>query len=273
MNPTNKESKAFTGKVAVVTASITGIGNAILKKLAQNGATTYLAAHLKDDSMQVVNELREQGLDVKYVRFDGFDNTTHRAMIEEVVKNEGKIDILVNNFGLTDPKKDLDLITGDTDTFFKTVNSNLESVYLTSKAALPHMIKQGDGRIVNISSIGSVVPDLGRLGYMVSKAAINSLTQNIAFMYARFGIRCNSIMPGMTATPAVVNALSEEYSKMYLSHTTAGRIAQPEEMANAVYFLVSDESSYINGEIINMAGGFGTGTPLYADYLNGKSIG
>lgn len=269
----NSANQVLKGKVAVVTASITGIGLAILKKLAMNGATTYLAAHLEEDSMKVVNELNEQGCDVKYVYFNGLDNTSHQAMINEVLKNEGRIDMLVNNFGLADVRKDLDLIKGDTDAFFHTVNSNLESVYLTCKAAIPSMIQNGDGRIVNISSIGSIVPDFSRLGYMVSKAAINSLTQNIAFMYSRFGIRCNAIMPGMTATPAVERNLTEDFSKLYTSHIPVGRIAQPEEMANAVYFLLSDESSYINGEIINMAGGFGTGSPLFSDYMSGKTLG
>ena len=177
-------------KVAVVTASITGIGYATVKKLAENGATTYLAAHLKEDSLKAVNELTSQGLNVKYVYFDALDSTTHQACIDEVIQNEGRIDILVNNYGATDVTKDLDLVSGDTDTFFHTVNTNIQSVYLTCKAALPAMIKQGGGSIINVSSIGSIVPDLSRLGYMVSKSAINCLTENIAFEYARYGVRC-----------------------------------------------------------------------------------
>lgn len=260
-------------KVAVVTASITGIGYAALKKLAEHGATTYLAAHLKDDSQKVIDDLTKQGLDVKYVYFDAFDFTTHAACIEEVVKNEGRIDILVNNFGTGNPAKDLDLVNGDTETFFQTVDTNIKSVYLTSKAAIPHMIKQGGGNIVNVSSIGSIMPDLSRLGYMVSKAAINSLTQNIAFEYARMGIRCNAIMPGMTATPAVMQCMTEEFSQAYLKHVPLGRIAQPEEMANAILYFASDDSSYVTGTIQNMAGGFGMGTPMFGDYMSGNSLG
>lgn len=260
-------------KVAIVTASITGIGYATVKKLAENGATTYLAAHLKEDSEKAVKTLTDQGLNVKYVYFDAFDNTSHAACIEEVVKNEGRLDILVNNFGATDPTKDLDLVRGDTETFFRTVNSNIESVYLTSKAAIPHMIQNGGGNIVNVSSIGSILPDFSRLGYMVSKAAINSLTQNIAFEYARMGIRCNSIMPGMTATPAVMECMTEEFSQAYLKHVPLGRIAQPEEMANAILYFASDDSSYVTGTIQNMAGGFGMGTPMFGDYMTGGTLG
>lgn len=260
-------------KVAVVTASITGIGYAALKKIAENGATTYLAAHIEKDCLEAVEALKKQGLDVKYVHFDAFDSTTHQSMIEEVVKQEGRIDILVNNFGTTNPRKDLDLINGDTDTFFNTVNTNIQSVYLTCKAALPHMIQQGGGNIVNVSSIGSILPDLSRLGYMVSKAAINSLTQNIAYEYARQNIRCNAIMPGMTATPAVMQYMTKEFSEDYLKHVPLGRIAQPEEIADAILYLVSDESSYITGNILNMAGGFGMGTPQFSDYMMGNTLG
>lgn len=259
--------KKLQDRVAIVTASITGIGFACLKKLAENGAITYLAAHLEDESLSVIKPLIEDGLNVKYVYFNALDNTTHAKMIEEVISNEGRLDILVNNFGATDVTKDLDLVNGDTETFFKTIRTNLESVYLTSKAAVPHMIKQGNGSIINISSIGAIVPDLGRMGYAVSKSAINSLTQNIALQYARFGVRCNAIMPGATATPALLNNMSEEFIQSFLSHVPLNRMAQPEDIANAALYFASDDSSYATGIIHNLAGGYALGTPQYSDFI------
>ena len=100
--------KRLENKVAIVTASITGIGQACVRKLAEHGATVYLAAHLKEESIEVVNLLRNENLNVKYVYFDAFDSTTHTAMIKNVIREEGKIDILVNNFGTTDVNKDFD---------------------------------------------------------------------------------------------------------------------------------------------------------------------
>ena len=97
-------------------------------------------------------------------------------MVEEVIKDAGRIDILVNNFGTTDAQKDKNLVDGDTDTFFDTVNTNLKSEYLPCKAVVPYMIENGGGSIINISTIGSIVPDLGRLGYVVSKSGVNALT-------------------------------------------------------------------------------------------------
>lgn len=262
--------KKLENKVAVVTASITGIGYACLKKLAEHGATTYLAAHLKEESMNVVSSLQNQGLDVKYVYFNALDETTHQSMIEEVIKAEDKIDILVNNYGATDVTKDFDLLNGDTETFFQTIRTNLASVYLTSKAVVPYMIRQHNGSIINISSIGAIVPDLSRLAYTVSKSAINALTQNIAMQYARQGIRCNVVMPGLTATPAALNNMSEEFLNSFLSHVPMGRMATPEDIANAVLYYASDDSSFVTGMIHNLAGGYGLGTPQYAEFMGRK---
>lgn len=255
------------GKVAVVTASITGIGNTCLEKLASQGATTYLAAHLKNESLEAIEVLKNKGYNVKYTYFDATDDTTHQAMIKDVLEQEGKIDILVNNFGITDPQKDLDLVSGDTDSFFQTLHYNIASVYLTCKEAIPAMIKNGGGSIINISSVASATPDVSRLAYTVSKSAINSLTQNIALQYARFGVRCNAVLPGMTLTPAL-RVMPSEFLKAFERHIPIGRAAQPEDIANVVAFLASDESAYLTGSLQNLGGGFGLGTPLYADIMS-----
>ena len=260
--------KKLENKVAIVTASITGIGQSSLKKLAEHGAKVYLAAHLKEESMAVVSALCEEGLDAKYVYFNALDATTHSAMIEEVVKQEGRIDILVNNYGGTDSKKDFDLLTGDSEAFFKIIRTNLESVYLTSKAAIPYMMKQGGGSIVNISSIGAIVPDLSKMAYAVSKATINALTQNIALQYARAGVRCNAIMPGLTATPAAMNNLSDDFLQSFLRHVPMGRMATPEDIANAVLYYASDDAAFVTGMLHTVAGGYALGTPQYSDFID-----
>ena len=257
--------KRVDNKVALVTSSTRGIGLAIAQTLAKEGARVYLAVRRLDAGQEVADEIIKQGGFAKPVYFDASKVETYTSMIEEVVEAEGRIDILVNNYGTTDVQKDLDLVHGDTKTFFDIVNNNLESVYLPCKVAVPHMIKNGGGSIVNISTIGSVNPDLGRVAYVVSKAAINALTQNIAVQYAKQGIRCNAVLPGLIATDAAMNNMSEEFLTHFLRHVPLDRTGYPQDIANAVLFFASDESSYITGTLQEVAGGFGMPSPIYGD--------
>ncbi len=253
------------GKIALVTSGTRGIGLQCVKTLAENGAKVYIGARRLEAAEEISKELAEKGLFAKGVYFDATKEETYNTMVEDVIKDAGKIDILVNNYGGTDAKNDKDLVNGDTDVFFNTINTNLKSVYLPCKAAIPHMIENGGGSIVNISSIGSVVPDLGRIGYCVSKAGVNSLTQNIAVQYARNNIRCNAVLPGLIATDAAINNMSEEFVESFLKHVPLKRFGKPEDIANAVLYLASDESSFVTGEIVKVAGGFSMPSPLYGD--------
>ena len=131
------------------------------------------------------------------------------------------------------------------------------------------MIENGGGSIINISTIGSIVPDLGRLGYVVSKSGVNALTENIAVQYAIHNIRCNAVLPGLIATDAALNNMSQEFIDSFLKHVPLNRFGLPTDIANAVLFLASDESSFITGEILSVAGGFAKPSPLYGDNVRG----
>ena len=257
--------KRVENKVALVTSSTRGIGLATAKLLAKEGARVYLAVRRMDAGAEVADQIIAEGGFAKPVYFDASKVETHTSMIEEVLKAEGRIDILVNNYGATDVKKDFDLVNGDTEAFFNIVNQNLESVYLPCKAAVPAMIKNGGGSIVNISTIGSVNPDLGRIAYVVSKAAINALTQNIAVQYAKQGVRCNAVLPGLIATDAALENMTDEFLESFLRHVPLNRMGLPEDIANAVLFYASDESSFITGALQEVAGGFGMPSPIYGD--------
>lgn len=256
-------------KVALVTSSTKGIGLQIARTLAHDGAFVFLGARRLEASKEIADELNENGYHAKEVYFDATLENTYASMVETVVQEASRIDILVNNFGSTDSKKDLDLLHGDTEVFFQTINRNLKSVYLPIKTALPHMIKQKSGSIINISSIGSVVPDVGRIGYVVSKAAINALTINTAIQYASHNIRCNAVLPGLIATDATRNNMTPEFIEYFLRHVPLHRMGMPEDIADAVRFFASDESSFITGEILEVAGGFAKPTPLYAEQIKG----
>ena len=146
---------------------------------------------------------------------------------------------------------------------------NIGSVYLPCKPAIRYMVEHGGGNIVNISSIGGLLPDVSRLGYGVSKAAINYLTKAIALQFGNKNIRCNAVAPGMIGTDAVKNSMTGDFQKAFLRHVPLGRVGEPEDIANAVLFLASDDSSFITGHILDVAGGFGIGTPEYADAVKG----
>ena len=191
-------------------------------------------------------------------------------MVEDVVKDAGRLDVLVNNFGTSNPGKDLDFARTDVSVFLDTVTLNLRSVFLASQAAAKHMAATGGGSIINISSIGGLVPDISQVAYGTSKAAINYLTKLIAVQEAANRIRCNAVLPGMTATDAVKNKLTGEFRELFLRHIPLKRIGLPQEIAEAVVYFAGDESAYTTGQILTLSGGFGLATPVYGD-LSGKT--
>lgn len=178
------------------------------------------------------------------------------------------MDVLVNNFGTSDPTRDLDFARTDPQIFLDTVNTNLRSVFMASQAAAKHMAKNGGGSIINISSVGGQVPDISQVAYGTSKAAINYLTKLIAVQEAKHNIRCNAVLPGMTATEAVAQHLSAEFKELFLRHIPLARMGLPEEIAEAVVYFASDASAYTTGQILTVAGGFGLATPVYGDLAN-----
>ena len=248
-------------KVILVTASTRGIGLAIVKKCAGEGARVYMAAR----DMQRAQEIADTMDGVKCVYNDATKPETFSSMVEDVVKDAGRIDVLVNNFGTSNPRKDLDIANTDPQVFLDTVNLNLRSVFMASQAAVKHMVKNGGGSIVNISSVGGQVPDISQVAYGTSKAAINHLTKLIAVQEAKHHIRCNAVLPGMTATEAVETHLSDNFRRLFLRHIPLGRMGQPEEIAEAVCYFASDDSAYTTGQILTVSGGFGLATPVYGD--------
>ena len=252
-------------KVVLITASTRGIGLACVKKCAKEGAKVYMAARNLERAQEIADTLDG----VKFVYNDATKPETFTSMVEDVVKDAGRIDVLVNNFGTSSPGKDLDFANTDPQVFLDTVNMNLRSVFMASQAAAKHMEKQG-GSIINISSVGGLVPDISQVAYGTSKAAINYLTKLIAVHEAKNNIRCNAVLPGMTATEAVEKNLSEEFRGLFLRHIPLGRIGLPEEIAEAVVYFASDASAYTTGQILTVSGGFGLATPVYGDLINNK---
>lgn len=254
-------------KVVLITASTRGIGLACVKACAKEGASVYMAARNIERAREIADTLNG----VKCVYNDATKPETFSSMVEEVVEDAGRIDVLVNNFGTSNPEKDLDFAHTDPSVFLDTVNLNLRSVFMASQTAAKHMAVHGGGSIINISSVGGLVPDISQVAYGTSKAAINYLTKLIAVQEAKNKIRCNAVLPGMTATEAVEKNLTEDFRKLFLRHIPLGRMGLPEEIAAAVVYLASDDAAYTTGQILTVSGGFGLATPVYGDLASKTS--
>ena len=258
-------------KVVLITASTRGIGLACVRKSVKEGAAVYMAARNMERAQEIAGALSTEGARVKCVYNDATKPETFSSMVEDVVSDAGRIDVLVNNFGTSNPGKDLDFAHTDPAVFMDTVNLNLRSVFIASQAAAKHMAAHSGGSIINISSVGGLVPDISQVAYGTSKAAINYLTKLIAVHEAKNKIRCNAVLPGMTATEAVEKHLSEEFRSLFLRHIPLGRMGLPEEIAAAVVYLASDEADYTTGQILTVSGGFGLATPVYGDLADKAS--
>ena len=258
-------------KVILVTASTRGIGLACVKACTKEGGVVYMAARNLERAQKIADDLNAQGGKVKCVFNDATRPETFSSMVEDVVADAGRIDVLVNNFGTSDPGKDLDFSNTAPSVFLDIINLNLRSVFMASQSAAKHMAETGGGSIVNISSAGGIVPDISQVAYGTSKAAINYLTKLIAVHEAKNKIRCNAVLPGMTATDAVEKSLTEGFRNLFVRHILLGRMGLPEEIAAAVVYLAGDEAAYTTGQILTVSGGFGLATPVYGD-LSDKNL-
>ena len=257
-------------KVVLVTASTRGIGLACVKACVREGAVVYMAARNLERARAVAQELDVLGQRVKCVYNDATKLETFVTMVEEVIADAGRLDVLVNNFGTSNPGRDLDFTHTNAEDFLDIVTLNLRSVFAAGQAAARYMAKQGGGSIINISSVGGTVPDLSQVAYGTSKAGINYLTKLMAVQLAAHNIRCNAVLPGMTATEAVERNLTADFRALFLRHIPLKRMGLPEEIAAAVVYFAGEESAYTTGQILSVSGGFGLATPVYSDLVEQK---
>jgi 3-oxoacyl-[acyl-carrier protein] reductase len=241
----------FEGKVAVVTGAARGIGQAISKRLAQEGADVVLCdlqAEWLAETAGIVEGLGRKALSLAV---DVGDSEAVNACINEVVKVFGKVDIMINNAGIT---KDTLLVRMSDDDWDAVLRVNLKGTFLFSRAVAKHMMKQRSGAIVNIASISGVIGTAGQANYAASKAGVIALTKSTANELASRGVRANAIAPGFISSK-MTDALSEDVRKQYLSRIPLGRFGTVEDIANAVVFLASEQSSYMTGQTLHVNGG------------------
>jgi NAD(P)-dependent dehydrogenase (short-subunit alcohol dehydrogenase family) len=248
------------GKVAVVTGGCSGIGLATVRRFVAEGAKVVIGDINTERGAEVVDELVSGGggADVaRFVQVDVTDKDQVDALFKAAKDTYGSVDIAFNNAGISPPQDDSILDT-DLEAWDLVQRVNLTSVYLCCKAALPYMLEQKSGSIINTASFVAVMgAATSQISYSASKGGVLSMTRELGVQFAREGIRVNALCPGPVNTPLLKElfAKDEERAARRLVHVPMGRFGEPEEMANAVLFLASDESSFMTASTFLVDGG------------------
>ena len=235
-------------KNIIVTGASGGIGNSIIKKLNEAGAN-ILASGTRIEKLE---ELKKNFKNIKILKFD----ISQSDKIEEFIENAtnelgGSLDGIINNAGIT---QDNLAIRMSLDEWQKVININLTSTFLMSKFAIKKMLKNKSGKIVNITSVVGHTGNLGQANYTASKAGIVAMSKSLAIEYAKKNININCISPGFIKT-AMTDKIDEKFKEVIVSKIPSARLGEPDDIANAVLFLSSNQSDYINGETIHVNGG------------------
>ena len=234
-------------KRIIVTGASGGIGNSIIEKLSELNVN-ILASGTR---MEKLEELKNKFKNVKILKFDISQIDKIEEFIEKASKEIGGLDCIINNAGIT---KDNLAIRMSIEEWKKVIDINLTSTFLTSKFAIKKMLKNKSGKIVNITSVVGHTGNLGQANYTASKAGIVAMSKSLAIEYAKKNINVNCISPGFIKT-AMTDKIDDKFKETIISKIPSAKLGEPEDIANAVIFLASNQSDYINGETIHVNGG------------------
>ena len=243
--------KLLDGKLVLITGAARGIGRAIAIECAKAGADIAFTDIKRDDNFNSLeNELSELNVKAKGYESDASDFNQAQTLADEIVKEFGKIDVLVNNAGIT---RDTMLMRMTEEQWDMVIRVNLKSVFNLTKAVQKTMLSQRKGSIINMSSVVGVSGNPGQANYSASKSGIIGFTKSVARELGARNVRCNAIAPGFIETEMTA-AIPEEYRKEWVDKIPLKRAGQPKDVANLVVFLGSDMSDYISGQVINICG-------------------
>lgn len=239
-------------KVAVVTGGTTGIGKEIALELSKNGYNIAINYRSETADMEdLKKEIEQNNVKCIFVKADVSNFEETESMVKEIVNEYGKIDVLVNNAGIT---QDGLIMRMKKESFDQVVDINLGGTFNVTRNVVPFMVKQRSGRIINVSSVVGIVGNAGQSNYAASKAGIIGFTKSLAKELSSRGILVNAIAPGFIETK-MTDKLNENVRQSILNQIPLGRMGEPKEVAKVVKFLSSDDSSYITGQVINIDGG------------------
>ncbi len=239
-------------KVAFITGGSRGIGKEVALKFAENGYNIVIN-YVSDntDIEKLKNEFAQKGVEALIIKADVTNSEEIENLVKEVIEKFGKIDVLVNNAGIT---KDNLLMRMSEEEFDKVINVNLKGTFIVTKAVIKYMMKKRSGSIINLSSVVGVAGNAGQANYSASKAGIIGLTKSIAKELASRNIRANAVAPGFIETDMTA-VLSDSVKENIYNQIPLKRMGSVKEVANLIYFLGADDSSYITGQVINVDGG------------------
>jgi len=239
------------GKVAIITGGASGIGKKTAEIFSKEGAAIAIFDVNRDALNQTEKEIRDNGgkCNGYVVDVTNFEDVTEK--VKEVIEDFGEIDVLVNNAGIT---RDNFLTKMEIDDWNKVIAINLTGTFNCAKAVAPYMMEKNKGNIVNVSSVVGVYGNIGQTNYAASKAGVIGLTKTWAKEFAKKGIRVNAVAPGFIKTP-MTDKVPEKVLKIMISKTPMDRMGESLEVANAILFLASDDSSFITGHILHVNGG------------------
>jgi len=239
--------KDLENKNIIVTGASGGIGNSIVEKLNNCGANVLATG----TRLEKLEELKSRFNKIKILKFDISQSDKIEEFIDNAANELGGLDCIVNNAGIT---QDNLAIRMSIDEWKKVIDINLTSTFLMSKFAIKKMLKSKKGKIINITSVVAHTGNLGQANYTASKAGLVAMSKSLAFEYAKKNINVNCISPGFIKT-AMTDKIDEKYKDVIISKIPSARLGEPEDIANAVLFLASDNSNYINGETLHVNGG------------------